>query len=94
MNSDILSAAEESQGRRLVIIVIVLPFVVFWGRLLLRLPRLLRSKALACEREAGPCTDDATEALYELKKKGRKGQGKKKIWKLDRQPVAELNTEL
>jgi hypothetical protein len=45
-----------------VIIVIVLPFEVFWWLLkrLLNLLLLLSSKALACRRQACPRADDAT----------------------------------
>ena len=94
MNSDIFEARgrePRGKGKRLVIVVIVLPFIVFWGRLLLSLPWLLRSKALACKREAGPCTDGTTEALYELKKERTKGARKiiEYVGSSDRQPGAE-----
>jgi len=36
----------------------------------------MRSKALTGQREAGPCTDDAAQALYVFEKEKPEGQEK------------------
>jgi hypothetical protein len=69
-----------AKGRGLVVIALVFSFVVFWGVLLLSLPSLLLlSEALACGRDACPCTNDATEALCRFLKtnRGKKQKDKK-----------------